>query len=107
MASPVDWNSRFGAVCASPARRRYSEFSAGRFGAPSIDGGTVRLPRPIGQSRPLDMILTGRPVRVEEACGGSLINHLIGANRPKRPVDNPPMRSHPNRKSTLPIHHIL
>src|SRR5205085_6956017 len=38
-----------------------------RFGVPLIDGGTVRLPRAIGMSRALDMMLTGRPVAAEEA----------------------------------------
>src|SRR3546814_1130245 len=38
-----------------------------RWGVPLIDGGTVRLPRIVGQGRALDMILTGRPVGAEEA----------------------------------------
>ena len=47
-----------------------------RWGVPLIDGGTVRLPRIVGQGRALDMILTGRPVYAEEALAIGLANRL-------------------------------
>ncbi len=50
-----------------------------RWGVPLIDGGTIRLPRLIGQSRALDMILTGRPVEAEEALAFGLANRLTPA----------------------------
>jgi enoyl-CoA hydratase len=48
-----------------------------RFGVPLIDGGTVRLPRLVGQGRALDLILSGREVGAEEALGMGLINRVV------------------------------
>jgi enoyl-CoA hydratase len=48
-----------------------------RWGVPLIDGGTVRLPRLIGQSHALDMILTGRPVDAREARAMGLANRVV------------------------------
>lgn len=48
-----------------------------RFGVPLIDLGTVRLPRMVGQGRALDLILTGRPVKADEALRIGLIERVV------------------------------
>ncbi len=58
-----------------------------RWGVPLIDGGTVRLPRLIGQSRAMDMILTGRPVGAEEAYAFGLANRIVPKGDSRRAAE--------------------
>jgi len=58
-----------------------------RWGVPLIDGGTVRLPRMIGASRALDMILTGRAVGAREALEWGLANRVVPKGRAREEAE--------------------
>lgn len=59
-----------------------------RWGVPLIDGGTVRLPRLIGHSRAMDMILTGRAVGAEEALAIGLANRVVPTGESRRAAED-------------------
>ena len=58
-----------------------------RWGVPLIDGGTIRLPRLIGQSRAMDMILTGRAVLAPEAFAMGLANRLVPEGQSRKAAE--------------------
>ncbi len=58
-----------------------------RWGVPLIDGGTIRLPRLIGQGRALDLILTGRPVGAAEALDMGLANRVVAQGQAREEAE--------------------
>lgn len=59
-----------------------------RWGVPLVDGGTVRLPRLVGEGVALDLVLTGRPVGAEEAVRIGLANRLVPAGTTREAAED-------------------
>ncbi len=83
-----------------------------RWGVPLVDGGTVRLPRMVGQGRALELILTGRRVDADECLRIGLCEHVVGSGRGRDFAESlaadiarfPPECMAADRRSALDLH---
>jgi enoyl-CoA hydratase len=69
------------------ARESYFGVYCRRWGVPLIDGGTVRLPRIVGQGRALEIILTGRKVPAEECLNIGLCEYVTAKGRAREKAE--------------------
>ena len=69
-----------------------------RWGIPLIDGGTVRLPRLVGEGRAMDIVLTGRQVMAEECERIGLCEYVVEDGGPETKPNNWPMISRGSRR---------
>ena len=63
-----------------------------RWGVPLVDGGTIRLPRLVGMSHAMDMILTGRPVTSREAHHMGLANRVVPDGKSRKVAEDLALR---------------
>ena len=63
-----------------------------RWGVPMSDGTTVRLTRLIGESRALDMLLTGRPIDAAEAQVMGLANRVVPEGQSRQSAEELALR---------------
>jgi enoyl-CoA hydratase len=94
------------------AKESYFGVYCRRWGVPLIDGGTVRLPRIVGQGRALEIILTGRKVPAEECLNIGLCEHLVPKGEARSKAEEiareiarfPQVCVRADRRSTLKSH---
>jgi len=72
-------------ICAEDA---YFGVYCRRWGVPLVDGGTLRLPRLVGQGRALEIILTGRKVPAEEALRIGLCEQIVAPGKAREAAES-------------------